>query len=63
LGSSEKAKVPNFISVVAAEGNDGLRMYTLGFYDSPFPFVIRNGTCIACGLEICRIASYPVIIC
>ncbi|PMD37951.1 hypothetical protein L207DRAFT_491552 [Hyaloscypha variabilis F] len=36
LGSPEQAKDPNFISVVAADGNDGLRMYALGFYDSPF---------------------------
>ena len=63
LGSSEHLRDRNFISVVAAEGNDGLRMYTLGFCDSTFPFVIRNGTCIACCLEICRIAGYPVIIC
>jgi hypothetical protein len=63
LGSSEQTKDPDFISVVAADGNDGLRMYALGFYDSPFPFVIRNGTCIACCLGICRIAGYPAIIC
>jgi hypothetical protein len=63
LGSSEQAKDRNFISVVAAEGNDGLRMYALGVYNNLFPFVIRNGTCIACCLEICRIAGYPAIIC
>jgi hypothetical protein len=63
LGSSEQAKDPNFISLVAADGNDGLRMYALGFHDSPFPFVIRNGTCIACCLGICRMAGYPAIIC
>lgn len=63
LGSSALAKDSNFISVVAAEGNEGLRMYALGFYDSPFPFVIRNGSCIACCLEICRMAGYPAIIC
>jgi len=59
----EMARHQSFINVVAAEGNDGLRMYALGFYNSPFPFVIRNGTCIACCLEICRIAGYVVIIC
>ena len=63
LGPSEQAKDPNLVSVVAADGNDGLRMYTLGFYDSPFPFVIRSGTCIACCLAICRTAGYPAIIC
>jgi hypothetical protein len=63
LGSSEPTVDPNFISIVAVDGNDGLRMYSLGFYNDPFPFVVRNGACIACCLEICRMAGYPAIVC
>ena len=63
LLSLEHVKDPNFVNVVAAEGNDGLRMYALGFCKITFPSVIRDGTCIACCLEICRIAGYLVIIC
>lgn len=63
LGFSEHAKDSNSISVVATDGNDGLRMYALGVYSSPSPFVIRNGACIACCLRICRMAGYPAIIC
>jgi len=63
FGLREMARHPGFISVVAAEGNDGLRMCALGFNDGRFSCVIRNGTCISCCLEICRMASYLVIIC
>jgi hypothetical protein len=61
--SSVHVKDPTFVNVVAAEGNDGLRMYALGICNNTFPSVIRDGTCIACCLEICRIAGYPAIIC
>jgi hypothetical protein len=63
LGSPEAKSDPNTVSVVAVDGNDGLRMYTLGVFDGPFPVVIRNGACIACCLEICRTAGHRAIIC
>jgi hypothetical protein len=63
LLSLKHVKDPNFVNVVAAEGNDGLRMYALGFCNNTLQSVIRDGTCIACCLEICRIAGYPATIC
>jgi hypothetical protein len=62
LGILQQKSDPNITSVVATGDQDSLRMYSLGFYSDPFPFVIRNEACLACCLETCRTAGYPAII-
>jgi hypothetical protein len=51
------------VGLVAVDGNDGLRMFALSAYPPPFPFVLRQNSCLSCCLDICRRASYPVVIC
>jgi hypothetical protein len=51
------------VGLVAVDGNDGLRMFALSAYPPPFPFVLRQNSCLSCCLDICRRSSYPVVIC
>lgn len=52
-----------WVGMVAVDGNNGLRMITLCAYQAPFPVVLRGNACLQCCLDICRRASYPVIVC
>ena len=51
------------LSVVAVDGNDGLRMVALSACDGPFPILIRKNACLSCCLEFCRRASCAILIC
>ena len=52
------------VCVVPVDGNDGLRMISFtssGSYQCPF--VLRDGACLSCCLDVCRRAGYLVVVC
>lgn len=51
------------VGLVAVDGNDGLRMFALSAYPSPFPFILRGKSCLSCSLAVSQRTNYPVIIC
>lgn len=60
--SEDSSPTSDQISVAAVEGNDGLRMFCLT-WAHPAPFVIREGACLACCVDVCQRTGYPMIIC
>lgn len=49
------------IDVVAVEGDQSLRMFTLSNYK--LPVVLRKRACLECCLKICQEILYPAVIC
>lgn len=50
------------ISVVAVDGDDGLRFIALSTLNNEYPVVLRKRACLACCLEICQKTGSPVVV-
>jgi hypothetical protein len=50
------------VGVVAVDGSDELRMFSLCGGGSIIPMVLRKDACLSCCLDACRKTNYPVVI-
>jgi hypothetical protein len=60
LISEQDNLYPGEIGIVPADGNDGLRLLSLGY---GAPCVVRCGACLQCCIDICRKVGLNYVVC
>lgn len=50
------------VGIVAVEGSDELRLFSLSGAGVIMPIVLRKGVCLSCCLDACMRTKYPAII-
>ena len=59
--SNQKNGIP-VVGIVAVEGSNELRLFSLSGAGVIMPMVLRKDSCLSCCLDACRRTKYPVII-
>jgi hypothetical protein len=59
--SNQKYGIP-VVGIVAVEGSNELRLFSLSGAGVIMPMVLRKDSCLSCCLDACRRTKYPVII-